>query len=135
MRVYIAYKYRAVEDKDELIKNLELISGAITALEHSPFVLGRDIQRWHATASSVYKTIPHIIVNILKSDLVFAFINSEVKSHGLSFELFCAKLFGKPIVLAKRTGTAFDFNGLRPVQSLDFNDLQDLLKKISILKL
>lgn len=135
MRVYIAYKYRAVENKDELIRDLEQISAAIAALEHHPFILGRDVQRWHSSSGSVYKTIPHIIANIIKSDAVFAFINSEAISHGLTFEMFCAKVFGKPVILAKKTGIKADLKIIKPAKMIEFMDTQDLLDKIKNLDL
>ncbi len=135
MRVYIAYKYRAVEDKNGLIKDLELISGAIATLEHHPFVLGRDIQKWHASSTAVFKTIPHILVNIFKSDLVFAYVNCCVSSKGLPFEMFCAKLLGKPVILAKKTGVDFTIHGIKPLQTIEFTDMQDLLNKIKTLNI
>jgi hypothetical protein len=135
MRVYIAYKYRAVGDKNDLIKDLGLISGAIATLEHSNFILGRDIQKWHASSSSVFKTIPHILINILKSDVIFAYINSEVSSKGLPFEMFCAKLFRKPVILAKRVGINFTPRGIKPKQTIEFTDTQNLLDKIKTLNI
>jgi len=135
MRVYIAYKYRSVENKEELKKDLELISGAIASLEHDHFILGRDIQKWHASSSSVLKTIPYILINILKSDLIFVYINSEVKSMGLLFEMCCAKVFRKPVILARRVGINFELQGLKPKEIIEFNNTQDLLDKIKTLSL
>lgn len=131
MRVYIAYKYRAVEDKEGLKRELELISSAIEKLEHKPFVLGRDVQKWHSSSGSAFKTIPHIIVNIIKSDTVFAYINNNAKSWGLPFEMFWAKLLGKPVILAKKVGVEFENEGLKPVKTLEFTDVNDLLTQIA----
>lgn len=131
MRVYIAYKYRAIENKDELKKDLELISATIDQLQHKPFVLGRDIQKWHSSSSSVFRTIPHIIINIAKSDLLFAFITSDVKSWGLHFELFCAKIFNKPIIIAKKFGLIFDTSIVKPKTVIEFTDIEDLVSKIN----
>ena len=135
MRVYIAYKYRAVEDKNELIKDLEQISGAISALEHHPFILGRDVQKWHASSGSVYKTIPHIIANIIKSDAIFVFVTSEVASRGLPFEMLCARIFRKKVILAKKIGINVDLKGITPIKTIEFSDVQDLLDKIKNLDL
>jgi hypothetical protein len=135
MRVYIAYKYRSIEDKNELKRDLELISGGIATLEHDHFILGRDIQKWHASSSSVFKTIPHIVVNILKSDLIFVYLNSEVKSMGLLFEMFCAKIFRKPVILAKRVGINFTLQGIKPKETIEFANTQDLLDKIKTLNI
>jgi hypothetical protein len=135
MRVYIAYKYRAVDNKNELIRDLEQVSGAIATLEHHPFVLGRDVQKWHASSGSVYKTIPHIFANIIKSDLVFAYVNSEAKSRGLPFEMYCAKILGKPVILAKKVGVSLTLWGIKPKQTIEFTSTQDLLDKIKTLSI
>jgi hypothetical protein len=135
MRVYIAYKYRAVEDKDGLKRELELISSAIEQLEHKPFVLGRDVQKWHTSSGSVFKTIPHILANIIKSDTVFAYVNNDAKSWGLPFELFWAKLLGKPVILAKKVGVEFKNDTLKPIKTLEFTNIDNLLAQIASLNI
>jgi hypothetical protein len=135
MRVYIAYKYRAVEDKNELKRDLDMISGAIDGLNHEHFILGRDVQKWHASSGSVLKTIPHIIKNILGSDMVFAYINCSVSSWGLPFEMFCAKIFKKPVILAVKQGITYTNPALKPADTIVFTDIQDLVSKIAVLKI
>jgi len=135
MRVYIAYKYRAIEDKNQLKQDLQRVSDAIEHLQHRPFVLGRDIQKWHSSSSSVFRTIPHILINIIKSDIVFAFINTSAKSWGLKFEMLCCKILGKPVIVAIKAGVAFELQGIKPTATIEFSDVDDLVSKINTLSI
>ena len=99
MRLYLAYKYRAIPDKNRLQNDLNFLSDALTKGGHEVFVLGRDIQNWKNSSTPLFKTLPAILKNLVKSDKVVVFYESNAKSSGLHTELVLAKIFKKPIVL------------------------------------
>ncbi len=138
MRVYIAYKYKAVQDKELLKDELQQISDALQRKGHVPFLLGRDIHKWHLLPHSSSKptlvTAFHIVFNIFKSDVIFAYISSEVQSHGLSFEMFCAKLLNKPVIAATKVGLVLDPSIPGPITAISFSDVHDLSTQIDGLK-
>ncbi len=135
MRFYIAYKYRGIEDKEGLKHDLDAISNTIKSLGHETFVLGRDVQRWGKNSySSVINTIPAILENLNKSDILFAFINSNTRSWGLTFELICAKLKRKSIYYAVREGIKcrVSKDNSHIIHYSDINDLTNKIKEINL---
>ncbi|MBN1162626.1 hypothetical protein JXA34_02685 [Patescibacteria group bacterium] len=100
MKVYIGYKYTNVEDKNSLKKGLEEVSDIISDLGHTTFLLGRDKKNWSSSRFPLWKTIPYIFINLINSELLFAYIVNDEKSYGLSFELALAKLMKKKIIVA-----------------------------------
>jgi len=131
MRVYIAYKFRCVENKDQLITDLNTLSDSLKKAGYNTFILGRDVQKWSQSSSSLVTTIPQIIVNIIKSDVVFAYVNTCVKSNGLPFELFFAKLIGKKIVYAVKNDLDYSQLGISVKNEIKFSDINDLAGKLS----
>ena len=132
MRIYIAYKYRCIVDKDKLIKDLGLISDALEAKGHEPFILGRDVHKWGCSTKPAWITIPHIFTNIKKSDLVLAFIDCDVKSFGLPVEAVCAKLLNKKIILIIKKDLKEAFLRKSAAQVIEFENLQDALDQLNV---
>ncbi len=133
MRVYLAYKYRCVDNKDQLIQDLNRISDTIEKSGHSTFILGRDVQKWGSASSSLFTSIPTILKNLVKSDLVFAFIDNCAKSQGLPFEIFCAKLLGKKIIYAVRNEVDFKVVEQEVVNKVSYGNLDELLGRVPAL--
>jgi hypothetical protein len=100
MKIYIAYKYTNVEDKNSLRKDLEEVSDIISNLGHRTFLLGRDKKGWRSSRFPLWKTLPTIITNLINSNTLFAYVVNDEASPGLTFELVLAKLFRKRIILA-----------------------------------
>jgi len=102
MRIYIAYKYRYIKDKDALKKELQRLSDHFEDLGHKAFILGRDVQKWQNHQYSKITTTLDIIKNIGKYDTLFAYINSGVHTNGMPVEIALAKLNGLKVILARQ---------------------------------
>jgi hypothetical protein len=99
MKTYIAYKYTNIKNKEQLKQDLNMLSESLTDQGHSTFILGRDKQKWQSVKYPLWETVPAILTNLIKSNLLVAYITGCEKSTGLTFELTFAKLFGKKILL------------------------------------
>jgi hypothetical protein len=99
MRIYLAYKYRNNKNKEDLKSQLFNLSDQINQKGHTAFILGRDIQDWGNHKLSTNKTLKTMFKEVKKSDIVICLINSRCFSPGLTFELFCAKMLGKKVVM------------------------------------
>jgi hypothetical protein len=130
MRLYIAYKYKCIKNKEQLKKDLDIISKEITKTGNDTFLLGRDVQRWGLCSTPLWKTVPIIWKNVRKSDAIFAYVISEGVSDGLNFELLCAKFLGKKVTLAVKSG--LKVQTLRNVANkiVEFENIKDLISKI-----
>lgn len=130
MNIYLGYKYKNNDDKQTLQNNLEKISTKLEENCHKCFVLGRDVHEWHINHVSTSKSLTPIISNIRKSDALFAFIDHKGESLGLSFEMICAKLFGKKIILAIKKGLSEKFFKTFTKSTIEFENIEDLIGKI-----
>ena len=130
MNIYISYKYKNNKDKDTLQNNLEKISNKLEETYNKCFVLGRDVHNWNINHISTSKSITPIISNIRKSDLLFAFIDHQGKSLGLTFETLCARVLRKKIILAVKKNLSERFFRSLATDTLEFENIDDLIAKI-----
>lgn len=130
MKIYIGYKYKNNKDKTELQNNLERISKKFEEIGHSCFVLGRDVHGWNINHISTSKSVSPIISNIRKSDVLFAFIDNQGESLGLRFEALCAKVLGRKIIVAVKSGLSEKFFRTLAGNTLEFESVEELLVKI-----
>jgi len=130
MNIYIGYKYRNVEDKQNLKDSLQKISEAISSCGHSVFILGRDKYNWDHDSVPASKSIIPIIKNIKKSDILFVYVENDKRSTGLTFECICAKILGKKIVIAARTNIKGNFFKKFSNNIIEFFSTEDLVLKI-----
>jgi hypothetical protein len=132
MRIYIAYKYKLISDKDRLIANLALISQYVEAKGYIPFILGRDVHRWNCSSTPVWKTVPLIFWNILKSSKVLVYVDSEVKSFGLATEIACSILLRKKIYLLINKGLKENLLRSLATQVVEFENLSDSFTSLNV---
>ena len=100
MQLYIAYKYTNIKNKTELKINLEHIVQLLENKGHATFLLNRDAKAWGKRHVSTITNIFTILKNIMRSDAIFAYINSEVLSKGIISELLVGKVTGKRMIVA-----------------------------------
>lgn len=96
MKIYIAYKFANVVDKEKTKQDLYKISDLLTSMGHETFILGRDVKKWQHLKLSNIRMAPVIIKNLKNADVLLAYISSTAKSKGLNFELHTAKFINKP---------------------------------------
>lgn len=130
MRVYIAYKYSNVENKTELRLLLEQIAKILEDQGFETFILNRDSQRWGKKHVSLWRNVFTILNNLKKSDIILAVVNSDVKSKGLAFELFLAKLLGKKVICTKEKKLKVCCTPTKDGCTFEYEDLKDFEKKI-----
>ena len=83
---------------------LEELSAYLESKGHTPFILGRDIQKWEHHKGPKIKTLLDIFRHIQGKDMLLVFINSGVHSNGIPFEVLFARLFGLKIILNVKKG-------------------------------
>jgi hypothetical protein len=131
MRVYIAYKYSNIPDKQALISQLEELANSLEEKGHSTFVLGRDVQGWGKKSLHSLKKISTIIQNLKKADLVLALVTSDVHSNGLFFEMLVAKLLGKKTKVASKKGLEnVRICCIKPKEVIVFENPEDLATRL-----
>lgn len=129
MNIYIGYKYRNLKDKESLKENLSKISDSLSSLGHKTFILGRDEFEWsYHTAAS--KSLTPIIKNLKKNDVLLAVMECASRSNGLLFESFCAKIFGKKMILAVKKGVSSKPFSHFTKNIIEFEDYDDLARYI-----
>lgn len=98
MKIYLAYKFANVKNKQELKEELLQISDKLTGQGNEVFILGRDVQNWDNRAHSVRSKMAIMFKNLKNSDLLLVYLNSNVMSWGLLFELLVATLLFKKVI-------------------------------------
>lgn len=131
MRVYIAYKYSNILDKQALISQVTELAESLEKKGHETFVLGRDVQNWGNKSLHSIKKISEIIKNLKQADLLLAFVNSDVPSNGLFFEMLIAKLLGKKTMVAVKEGMeSIQVCCAKPKQYVFFNKPSDIAGRL-----
>lgn len=130
MRIYIAYKYSKIKDKDQLKTDLLKISGILEGFGHTTFMLGRDVQNWDNTVHPVHSKLFKMQKEIRNSEGFFAYINSNSLSPGLFIEIHIAKLFSKKITIAAKEGIKSSYFNLLSTSTISFTDFDDLRNKL-----
>ncbi len=102
MKIYIAYKFSNIQNKQALREEIQSVSIILESKGHTTFILGRDLQKWKDYTHKMHHKMRTILTELRKADCVFAYINAPVFSRGLLFELVFAKIFGKKIIVAVR---------------------------------
>lgn len=97
MKVYIAYKYTHVQNKEAIRNILERIANILGRNGYDQFVLGRDVKHWKHV--NFFKLIPSLMKHLSNRDILLAYIDSDKKSYGLLFELLFARFMGKPTII------------------------------------
>ncbi|MBP7928187.1 hypothetical protein KAZ57_03500 [Patescibacteria group bacterium] len=108
MRIYIAYKFSNNADKEGLKRELQELSDKLISWGHETFILGRDVKKWQHVHFGTITLIPLIFKNLRKCDYMVAYVNSNVPSKGLMFEVIISKLIGKKSSLILVNGTRAD---------------------------
>ncbi|HBB04638.1 TPA: hypothetical protein DCZ39_07245 [Patescibacteria group bacterium] len=101
MRYYIAYKFLD-SDKEILKKRLGIISDMIEETGNTAFIFYRDTQNRGAISTPTDQIIRQAFIEVKKSDIIVAFIESGEKSEGMLLEVGYAKALGKKLVLLIR---------------------------------
>lgn len=132
MRLYIAYKYTNIKNKSELKINLEHIVQILENSGHTTFLLNRDAKAWGKKHVSTLKNIYTIVKNIITSDAIFSYINSDVLSKGMIFEFLFGKMVGKRIILAieKKLKAENEFFYKLANTTITFDNMKDLETKL-----
>lgn len=128
MRLYIGYKYTKVQDKEALVKDLLNFAEELEKAGYCTFLLGRDVQGWKGSLP-LWKTLPAILGNMIKSHAFVAYINSDVSSRGLNVEFALSKILGKKYALLLKNGISQDTQSTA-AESIIFNDNNDAVQKV-----
>jgi hypothetical protein len=130
MRIFIAYKYSNVPDKEKLIFELGEIAGYLESLGHKTFVLGRDIHNWGEHKMHSTQKILTIFINMLRSHIVLAYVTHKDRSKGLIFEMYLAKLLRKKIYVASKKNVGAKKLKKMAYKHMEFKNIEELLKKL-----
>jgi len=130
MRIYIAYKYSKIKDKEKLKSELLKVSDILEEFGHSTFMLGRDVQNWDNTVHPIHSKLAKMQREIRNAEGFFAYINSNSISPGLFIEIHIAKLFGKKIIIAAKEGIKTPYFSLLASKTIPFSDFDDLRNKL-----
>lgn len=128
MRIYIAYKYRYVNDKELIKKELQELSDYFVSLGHKAFILGRDVQEWKNHRYSKIATTLEIIKNIWKYDTLFVYYSCNVHTNGMPVETALAKLFGLKVIFARQKSVKVSLLEKFANKVVVYNTLEDLKK-------
>jgi len=133
MRIYIAYKLSKLPDneKQALRPKLEAISAELTRLGNETFIMGRDAQSWTKEHTSSIRTMSLILKHLNSYDAVLAFIDSDVASLGMSFEIFYGKLIGKKVIYLVNSELKNSVKSLIANETIIYNDMSDLSVKLA----
>jgi hypothetical protein len=126
MRIYIAYKFRYVKDKEKLKSDLQELSDYFESVGHKAFILGRDVQKWKNHQYSKITTTLDIVKNIGKYNTLFVYYNSNVHTNGMPVEIVLARLFGLKIIFARLKGLRKSRMEIFANKVVEFTSLEDL---------
>lgn len=133
MRIFIAYKYSRVENKEQLKQELLQVAEILESFGNETFILGRDVQNWNNRAHPIHSKYKKMSKEIRASDGLFVYLNSTVFSPGLIFEIHLAKLLGKKIVVAAKNGIKAPYFGfLANEKVISFSDVSELKEKLKL---
>jgi nucleoside 2-deoxyribosyltransferase len=101
MRIYVAYKLSGA-DFEKLKSRLEEISKIIEELGHETFIFVRDVQNWKAGGLNPKEIMSRARVEMEKSDVLLAVLESAEKGEGLLIESGYMKGLGKKVIVASK---------------------------------
>ncbi|MBS3087297.1 nucleoside 2-deoxyribosyltransferase [Candidatus Pacearchaeota archaeon] len=127
MRIYIAYKLSG-EDFEKLKERLKKVSDIINKLGHESFIFVRDVQNWKPGNMDAKEIMDRAFLEMKKSDVLLAVLESAEKGEGLLIESGYMKGIGKKIILASKKGCrGFLLRGMVD-DVFEFRDMKDFEK-------
>jgi len=134
MKLFIAHKFRGV-NRVELKKKLEIIISILEKKGYQTFSYFRDKENWKPKSFPQGRVIKEAFGEIKKCDAILCFVNSKELSEGMSLETGFAKALNKKIILV--ISKKYSFPTLEAISDkiIRFNDLDDLIKKLSNTKI
>lgn len=130
MKIFIAYKFSAEKNKEELRTLLEKLSGALEAAGHSTYIHFRDVEKWGEVELSPDEIIRGALKELKSCDAIFALMMTLEKSEGMLLEVGFAKALDKKIILAIKKGERAVFLKALADDVIEFEDGDDLMNKI-----
>ena len=125
MRYYIAYKFLN-SDKEILKKNLGIISDMIEKTGNTTCIFYRDLQNRWTISMLIDQVIKQAFIEVKKSDVILAFIESEEKSEGMLLEIGYAKALGKKLVLVIKRWINLRFLRSLADEIIEFDSIEDI---------
>ena len=127
-KIYVAYKFKK-QDQAELKKELEELSKIIEeSTGYKTFIFFRDVQNWGKKKMSVKDVVNKAIEALEKCDAIL--VETSEKARGAYFEIGYAKALRKKVIIIHKKGTEADFLEATSDISIEYEDLEDLRKKL-----
>ena len=133
MKIYITYKYKDANLK-ELKEKLEEFSEIIeNSTGWEPFIFFRDVQKWKKDNRSIKDIFSDAISHIKQCDAVL--VEASEKANGIYFEVGYAKALNKKIIVIHKKGTEANLLEAMSDIKIEYDDFNDLKKKLSRIKI
>ena len=127
-KIFLAYKFRE-QNPLELRKKLEELSKIIEeATNYKTFIFFRDAQNWGEKKMDVKELVEKAFKAIKECDAIL--VEASEKARGVYFEVGCAKALNKKIIIIHKKGTEANFLEAAADVSIEYEDLEDLRKKL-----
>jgi len=130
-RIFLAYKFKE-EDPIALRERLEKLSEIVEeSMSAKTFIFFRDVQNWTKGDMTAKEIITRALDEIKKCDTIL--VEASVKARGVYLETGYAKALGKKVIIVHKKGTEANFlNGIADI-SIEYENLEDLKKKLKTL--
>lgn len=124
MRLYIAYKFTKVADKNRVVSNLRLLDKSLGS-HFEVFILIKNYYSWNMEHKALHKSLIQMIKEIYKSDVMLFLIDGGEVSRGMQVEELIGSFFMKKKVylvsdgsLLKAKHNRFEFESTNLVKAL-----------------
>ncbi len=134
MKIYIAYKF-AGENQEELINTLTKMESVLGSFGHSVYFASKEEDLFRDKKFTAKQILNHALKELDNSDCILVFVRSNEKSEGMLIEIGYALAKKKKIILAIKKGINLYFTEDISDKVVEFEDTDDLLIKLSKLKI
>lgn len=134
MKIFISYKFDN-ENPTELEAFMNNIKSALNKSNHEMITTFFDKNEFEKTKATMRQIMDRAMNYINKSDAILCIIKSKEKSEGMILEIGYAIAKNKKIILAIQKGIESRWIKHYSEKIIEFETLQELYKKIEVLKL
>ena len=133
MKIQLAYKFSG-EDEEKLVRTLTRIAEVLENSGHEVYFACKDEDLFRKNNFTPKQILVHALKKLDDADCLLVFVRSKEKAEGILIETGYAIAMNKKIILAIKKGIMRYFTGSIANQIIEFEDIDDLIKKLEQVK-
>ena len=133
MKVYITYQFKDANTEELKVKLEEFSKLIEESTKWKPFIFFRDVQKWRKGTMKVDEILKKAMQSIKECDAIL--VEASEKARGAYFEVGYAKALNKKVIVIHKKDTEADFLEASADVKIEYEDYDDLKKKLKKVKI